>query len=109
MGIVTFRYTSVLTPALSFSYEHGINTFDTADMYSNGLSEKILGRAIKQLNLPREEIVVLTKVHLSRSRRIDTNTDDVQRLTSLGPATAPRTSLRRARTPMKLVWSTNGD
>ena len=31
-------------------------------MYSNGLSEVILGKAIKQLNLPREEIVVMTKV-----------------------------------------------
>jgi Aldo/keto reductase family len=31
-------------------------------VYSNGASEIILGKAIKQLNLPREEIVVLTKV-----------------------------------------------
>ena len=44
------------------SYEHGINTFDTADIYSNGLSEIYLGRAIKALNLPREGIVVMTKV-----------------------------------------------
>lgn len=29
---------------------------------SNGASEVILGKAIKQLNLPREEIVVMTKV-----------------------------------------------
>lgn len=33
-------------------------------VYSNGLSEVILGKAIKQLNLPREEIVVMTKVVL---------------------------------------------
>ena len=31
-------------------------------MYSNGLSEIYLGKAIKELNLPREEIVVMTKV-----------------------------------------------
>lgn len=31
-------------------------------VYSNGASEVILGKAIKQLNLPREEIVVMTKV-----------------------------------------------
>ena len=31
-------------------------------MYSNGLSEIILGKAIKQLNLPRDQIVVMTKV-----------------------------------------------
>ena len=66
-----------------FSYEAGINTFDTANVsvinlntveiltpflnqsYSNGLSEIILGKAIKQLNLPREEIVVMTKVSRS--------------------------------------------
>ncbi|KAL6307651.1 aryl-alcohol dehydrogenase [Sparassis latifolia] len=49
---------------IKFAYEHGIQTFDTADMYSNGLSEVILGKAIKQLNLPREEIVVMTKLFM---------------------------------------------
>ena len=32
-------------------------------VYSNGKSEIILGNAIKQLNLPREELVILTKVY----------------------------------------------
>jgi hypothetical protein len=53
---------SVILCALQ-SYEHGVNTFDTANMYSNGLSEVYLGRAIKRLDLPREEIVVMTKVY----------------------------------------------
>jgi len=44
------------------AYEAGIQTFDTANIYSNGESERILGKAIKQLNLPREEIVVMTKL-----------------------------------------------
>ncbi|KAI6014669.1 Aldo keto reductase [Pisolithus marmoratus] len=43
------------------AYEAGIQTFDTANVYSNGRSEIVLGKAIKQLNLPREEIVVMTK------------------------------------------------
>ncbi|KAI9511463.1 aryl-alcohol dehydrogenase [Russula earlei] len=47
---------------VKFAYEHGINAFDTANLYSNGLSEVYLGRAIKTLNLPREEIVVMTKL-----------------------------------------------
>ena len=52
----------MLTPkTTSRSYEHGIQTFDTADVYSNGVSERILGNAIKKLNLRREEIVVMTK------------------------------------------------
>lgn len=33
-------------------------------VYSNGASEIVLGKAIKQLDLPREEIVVMTKVRL---------------------------------------------
>ncbi|KAK0491630.1 NADP-dependent oxidoreductase domain-containing protein [Armillaria novae-zelandiae] len=45
------------------AYDAGINTFDTADTYSNGLSEVILGEAIKTHNIPREKIVVLTKVY----------------------------------------------
>ncbi|CAE6478080.1 unnamed protein product [Rhizoctonia solani] len=45
------------------AYDAGIQTFDTANMYSNGLSEVILGKAIKQFNLPRDEIVVMTKVY----------------------------------------------
>jgi aryl-alcohol dehydrogenase-like predicted oxidoreductase len=44
------------------SYEAGIQTFDTADMYSNGESERVLGKAAKQPNLPRDKIVVMTKV-----------------------------------------------
>jgi aryl-alcohol dehydrogenase-like predicted oxidoreductase len=43
----------------------GIQTFDTADVYSNGLSEVILGKAIKQHNLPRDEIVIMTKLYFT--------------------------------------------
>ncbi|KAF8759810.1 Aldo kereductase [Rhizoctonia solani] len=45
------------------AYDLGIQTFDTANVYSNGLSEVVLGKAIKQHNLPRDEIVVMTKVY----------------------------------------------
>ncbi|CAE6374656.1 hypothetical protein RSOLAG22IIIB_13402 [Rhizoctonia solani] len=44
------------------AYDLGIQTFDTANVYSNGLSEVILGKAIKQHNLPRDELVVMTKL-----------------------------------------------
>jgi len=44
------------------AYDLGINAFDTANVYSNGLSEVILGKAIKKHNIPRDEIVVMTKV-----------------------------------------------
>ncbi|KAG9029359.1 hypothetical protein FS837_003571 [Tulasnella sp. UAMH 9824] len=44
------------------AYDLGINTFDTADMCFNGYSEIVLGKAIKKYNLPRDEIVVMTKI-----------------------------------------------
>lgn len=44
------------------AYRAGINFFDTADAYSNGESERILGKAIKKFNMDRRCIVVATKV-----------------------------------------------
>lgn len=40
----------------------GINFLDTADVYSAGLSEQITGQALKNLKIPREEVVIATKV-----------------------------------------------
>ena len=40
----------------------GINFFDTANVYSNGESEQILGRALKHFGVKREEVVIATKV-----------------------------------------------
>lgn len=44
------------------AYELGINFFDTADIYSNGVSEQILGNTIKKLNIPRKNVVIATKL-----------------------------------------------
>jgi len=41
----------------------GVNFFDTADVYSEGESEKILGQAFKNLNVPRKDVVIATKVY----------------------------------------------
>lgn len=30
----------------------GVNTWDTANLYSNGVSEEIIGKAIKKYNIP---------------------------------------------------------
>ncbi len=40
----------------------GINFIDTADVYAGGLSEQITGQALKNLKVPRENVVVATKV-----------------------------------------------
>jgi aryl-alcohol dehydrogenase-like predicted oxidoreductase len=43
--------------------EAGINFFDTADMYSLGASEEVLGRALKDFGPSRDKIVITTKVY----------------------------------------------
>src|SRR3954471_10639057 len=44
------------------AWEAGINFYDTADFYSNGESEAVLGRALRTLAIPREQVVIATKV-----------------------------------------------
>ncbi|KAG8748959.1 hypothetical protein FRC11_011703, partial [Ceratobasidium sp. 423] len=56
---------------LKAAYDAGIQTFDTANIYSRGDSERILDKAIKQLNLPRDEIVVMTKLYGTVMREPD--------------------------------------
>jgi len=48
-------------PFLARALEAGINFFDSADMYSNGVSEEILGRAIRDMIPDREDVVIATK------------------------------------------------
>jgi aryl-alcohol dehydrogenase-like predicted oxidoreductase len=40
----------------------GINFIDTADVYAGGLSEQITGQALKNLQVPRDKVVIATKV-----------------------------------------------
>jgi aryl-alcohol dehydrogenase-like predicted oxidoreductase len=49
-------------PFIREALEKGINFFDTADVYSQGVSEEILGRALKEY-AKRTEVVIATKVH----------------------------------------------
>jgi aryl-alcohol dehydrogenase (NADP+) len=48
-------------PIIQRAVEMGINFYDTADMYSNGMSEEILGRALRDFSR-REDVVIATKV-----------------------------------------------
>jgi aryl-alcohol dehydrogenase (NADP+) len=49
-------------PFFRRAWEAGINFYDTADIYSDGASEEVLGRALRDLAAPREQVVVATKV-----------------------------------------------
>jgi 1-deoxyxylulose-5-phosphate synthase len=51
-------------PIVRKAVEAGINFFDTADIYSTGESEEILGRSLKELKVPRDEAVIATKVFI---------------------------------------------
>jgi 1-deoxyxylulose-5-phosphate synthase len=49
-------------PFVKQALEAGINFFDTADVYSGGVSEEVSGRALRDFS-PRDEIVLATKVY----------------------------------------------
>ena len=82
---------------LTAAYEAGINFFDTADIYSRwadgnpgGISEEIIGRWWKQAKIPRENLIIATKVRglmgdpptegLSRERILEMVENSLQRL-----------------------------
>ena len=48
-------------PFIKRALEHGINFFDTANMYSRGVSEEVVGRALKDF-AKRDQVVIATKV-----------------------------------------------
>ena len=50
-------------PLLKAAFDAGVNTWDTANMYSNGVSEEIIGEAIQKYSIPRSQIVIMTKAY----------------------------------------------
>jgi aryl-alcohol dehydrogenase (NADP+) len=53
-------------PFVRRALEHGINFFDTADMYSRGVSEEVTGRALKDF-ASRDQVVIATKAYYPMS------------------------------------------
>jgi len=52
----------IVNQIIKLSIDAGINFIDTANVYSEGLSESMTGKAIKDLGLKREDLVIATKV-----------------------------------------------
>ncbi|KAH7106241.1 Aldo/keto reductase [Auriculariales sp. MPI-PUGE-AT-0066] len=50
---------------LKAAWDRGVNTIDTANGYSAGISEEIIGRFIKKYNIPRNKIIILTKCYFT--------------------------------------------
>ena len=77
-------------PLLEYAYKAGIRTWDTADVYSHGQSEQIIGKAIKKFDIPRENLVILSKCYFgvtpdSPSNPISvTSTNDNDMLNQVG-------------------------
>ena len=76
---------------LKTSFDQGINFIDTANAYSEGLSEIMLGTAVKELGIQRQELFIATKVRirmgsganqvgLTRLHIMDSVNDSLQRL-----------------------------
>ncbi|MDP3251356.1 MAG: aldo/keto reductase [Hydrogenophaga sp.] len=63
-------------PMLRQAFEAGINFFDTANVYSDGTSEEILGRAVRDFSR-RDEVVIATK--LNGAMRTDPNAAGLSR------------------------------
>ena len=57
-------------PLLQYAYSRGINTWDTADFYSLGRSGEVIGKAIKKYNIPRQNLVLLTKCYFGVDQEV---------------------------------------
>lgn len=53
---------SEATELLKTTFDAGINFLDTANVYSNGVAELMTGEALKTLGVPRDDVVIATKV-----------------------------------------------
>ena len=62
---------------VSRSLSAGVNFFDTADIYSYGESEEILGRSLKNAGVERESVVLATKVRGAMSEAASSGEGDV--------------------------------
>lgn len=53
--------------------ESGINSFDTAELYGRGKAEKLWGKIFKEINEPRENLVIATKVWRGDDEFVNSN------------------------------------
>ena len=56
------------TEMIKFAYDHGVNFIDTANTYSGGTSEIFIGHALNELNIPRDKIVLASKVYFNEGK-----------------------------------------
>ncbi|KAI4087708.1 MAG: hypothetical protein LQ339_008835 [Xanthoria mediterranea] len=47
---------------LKVAWDRGVTTWDTANVYSSGANEEVIGKAIQKFNIPREKLTILAKI-----------------------------------------------
>ncbi|GAM89087.1 hypothetical protein ANO11243_071220 [Dothideomycetidae sp. 11243] len=76
-------------PILKHAYDQGITTWDTANLYCHGESERIIGKAIQKYSLRRESLVIMSKCYFGvQDRAADAARHDA-------PTTVNRSGLSR--------------
>lgn len=60
---------NIVKECMQAAWDHGINFFDTAEVYANGQCEVEMGNALKELDWPRDEYVLSTKVFFGTGRK----------------------------------------
>ena len=87
---VNYRNDKLTVESLKIALSHGINYFDTAEIYGLGTGETNLGKAMKELGITRKKVVISTKIYkigndpndgfLSRKHIIEGLKNSLQRL-----------------------------
>ena len=62
-GVMLHENVENMKEILKICFENGVNFFDTAEFYGIGVAEKTFGQALKELNVPREKIIVSIKIY----------------------------------------------
>ena len=83
-----------VTQLLKLAIDQGINFFDTANAYSEGLAETLLGRGLKNLGIARQTVFIATKVRLRMGEGANQQRHIMQNahFKASGPSTACTTS-----------------
>lgn len=53
---------------IAHAWELGINFIDTANFYGGGTSEEYTGKALKNLGIPRDKVILASKVYFNEGK-----------------------------------------
>ncbi|KAI1754156.1 aldo/keto reductase [Xylaria castorea] len=83
-------------PLLKYAYDSGVNTWDTANIYSQGASEALIGKALRHYAIPRHKVVILTKCFWAVGETPDVHHWDVSEILEQAKDYVNQSGLSRA-------------